>query len=49
MIRVGDDQFVDRLQSYAWILHRRCATGWRGSVDLRFGERVVVMPGREGS
>jgi cell division septal protein FtsQ len=51
MIRVGDDQFVDRLQSYvdlAPTLRDRMA-GIQ-YVDLRFGERVVVMPtGREGS
>jgi cell division septal protein FtsQ len=51
MIRVGDDQFVDRLQSYvdlAPTLRDRMAR--IRYVDLRFGERVVVMPaGREGS
>ena len=51
MIRVGDDQFVDRLQSYvdlAPTLRDRMAR--IQYVDLRFGERVVVMPaGREGS
>jgi cell division septal protein FtsQ len=51
MIRVGDDQFVDRLQSYvdlAPALRDRMAR--IQYVDLRFGERVVVMPARrEGS
>jgi cell division septal protein FtsQ len=45
MIRVGDDQFVDRLQSYvdlAPTLRDRMAR--IQYVDLRFGERVVVMP-----
>jgi cell division protein FtsQ len=45
MIRVGDDQFVERLQSYidlAPTLRDRVAR--INYVDLRFGERVIVMP-----
>lgn len=45
LIRVGDDQFAERLQSYldlAPSLRRRVPE--IDSVDLRFGERVYVKP-----
>jgi cell division septal protein FtsQ len=45
MVRVGDDQFADRLQSYldlAPALRERVPS--IDYVDLRFGERVYVRP-----
>jgi cell division protein FtsQ len=45
MIRVGDDQFVERLQSYIDLVPTlRDRVARINYVDLRFGERVVVMP-----
>ena len=45
MIRVGDDQFVERLQSYVDLVPTlRDRVARINYVDLRFGERVVVMP-----
>ena len=45
LVRVGEDNFVDRLQSYldlAEVLHDRIAD--IDYVDLRFGDRVYVRP-----
>jgi cell division protein FtsQ len=45
LVRVGDDQFVERLRSYvdlAAALHERVSQ--IDYVDLRFGERVYVRP-----
>lgn len=50
LVRVGDDRFVERLQSYldlAPALHERVPQ--IDYVDLRFGERVYVRPQASGS
>ena len=51
MVRVGDEQFVERLQSYldlAPALRERVAS--IDYVDLRFDERVYVRPaGKRGN
>jgi cell division septal protein FtsQ len=50
LIRIGDDQFAERLQSYidlAPALRERVPD--IDYVDLRFGERVYVRPQGSGS
>jgi cell division protein FtsQ len=50
MIRVGDDQFVERLQSYIDLAPAlRDRVSRIDYVDLRFGERVYVRPVAGGS
>ena len=49
LIRIGDDQFAERLQSYLDLVAAlREKVPQIDYVDLRFGERVYVRPAANG-